>query len=148
MSLKNSSLNKKQKGFSLIEVMVSLVVLSLGLLGLTSLQTRSANNTTVAYAETQTAFFLQEMVEHLRIDKTAAVNGDYNITLSSFGDLTSGDGTEPFSEKERYNWFNNLNNMIPNAKALINCDNTALCVVEVQHEVSGTVQKQTLAIIL
>lgn len=148
MSLKNRSLNKKQKGFSLIEVMISLVVLSLGLLSLTNLQTRSASNTTVAYAETQTALFLQEMIEHLRIDKMAAENGDYNITLSAFSDLTAGDGTEPFSEKERYNWFNNLNNMIPNAKASINCDNAALCVVEVQHEVSGHVQKQILAIIL
>lgn len=139
---------KKQNGFSLIEVMVSVVVLSLGLISLTNLQTRNVNNSTIAYAETQTMMFLQEMVEHLRIDKVAAINGDYNITMSSFGDLVTLSGTEPFPEKERYLWFNNLNNALPAAKASINCNNTALCVVEVQHDVAGATQKKTLAFIL
>lgn len=145
----SGSVAKHQTGFSLIEVMVSLVVLSLGLLALTHLQTRSVTNSTVAYAETQSMLFLQEMVEHLRIDQAAAVNGDYNIALSKFSDLATPGATDPFAEKERYNWFNNLNNTLPGVKASINCDNaTSLCVVEVQHEFSGTAEKQTLASIL
>lgn len=139
---------KHQKGFSLIEVMVSLVVVSFGLLALTHLQTRSVTNSTTAYIETQSMLFLKEMVEHLRIDKEAAANGDYNISLSIFSDLAAGSGTKSFSERKRYNWFNNLNKAIPGAKALINCDNTSLCVVEVHQELFGTVQKQTLAVIL
>lgn len=137
-----------QKGFSLIEVMVSLVVVSFGLLALTHLQTRSVANSTTAYAETQSMLFLQEIVEHLRIDKDAAVNGNYNISLSLFSDLTEGDGTESFAESKRYNWFNNLDKAIPGARASINCDSTFLCVVEVHHGIYGATQKQTLATIL
>jgi type IV pilus assembly protein PilV len=148
MPVKNLHINKKQHGFSLIEVMISVVVLSLGLLTLSNLQTRSVSNSTVAYGETQTMMFLQEMIEHLRSDKAAAINGDYNIALSAFSDLTAGDGTEPFAEKERFLWFNNLDKAIPGAKASINCDNTSLCVVEVQHTLSGNPQKKALAIIL
>lgn len=138
-----------QRGFSLIEVMVSLVVLSMGLLALTHLQTSSVNHSTVAYAETQSMLFLQEMVEHLRIDKTAALNGNYNIALSKFSDLATPGATDTFAEKERYNWFNNLNNALPGVKASINCVNaSSLCTVEVQHEVSGTAEKQTLASVI
>jgi len=148
LPLNNVSINKKQKGFSLIEVMVSLVVLSLGILALTNLQTRSVSNSTVAYAETQSMLLLQEMVEHLRIDKVAAVAGNYDIALSAFSDLTAVTGTDPLSERARYTWFNNLNRTVPGAKASITCDNISLCVVEVEHGVSGSPQKKSLAIIL
>ena len=135
-----------QKGFSLIEVMISLLLISMGLLSLTSLQTRSVNVSTAAYTETQSMLHLQEIVELLRANKTAATNGDYNIVLSSFDDLSSGGTT--VAEVDRYNWFNNLNNILPGAEASINCDNTSRCVLELQYDFLGTVQNQSLAVIL
>ena len=144
----NTTHTLQQKGFSLIEVMVSLLLISVGLLALIKLQTNNVHNTAIAYAETQSIIFSQEMVEHLRIDKGAAMNGDYNIALSAFSDLTANDLTSSFSEKARYNWFNNLNNALPNSKASIHCENTSLCIIEIQHDVASSTQKQTLAIIL
>jgi len=136
---------KRQKGFSLIEVLVSLIAISMGLLSLTSLQTRSVNVSAVAYIETQSTLHLQEIVELLRANKVAAVNGDYNITLSSFADMTSG---STIAQIDRYNWFNNLNNVLNGAKASINCDVNSRCLLEMQYGFLGTLKTQSLAIIL
>ncbi len=140
------SLRKRQKGFSLIEVMVALLLVSMGLISLTNLQTRSVKTVMVAYTETQSTLYLQEMVQLLRANKIAAANGDYNIALSLFSDLTSG-GTS-VAETDRYSWFNNLNNTMPNAKAAITCANDSNCLLVLQHSIAGTVMEQSLAVIL
>lgn len=142
----NKSLAKKQHGFSLIEVMVSAFLISMGLIALTNLQTRSVRIAMVAYTETQSALHLQEMIEILRANKVAAAKGDYNIALSLFSELSSG-GTS-IAEKDRYNWFNNMNNTLPNAKASINCAADSSCTLALQHSVSGDNKKQSLAVIL
>lgn len=57
---------RSPKGFTLIEVLVALVVLSLGLLGLASLQLLGLKNTNNAYYRTQASMFANNMVERIR----------------------------------------------------------------------------------
>lgn len=136
----------KQKGFSLLEVLISLVLISFGLLSLTNLQTRSVNLSTAAYTETQSTLHLQEIVELLRANKEAAANGDYNIALSSFSSLTSGGTT--IAEIDRYNWFSNLDSTLTTSKASINCDSVFQCVLELQYDFLGETKTQSLAVML
>ncbi len=142
---KNGFANKQQ-GFSLIEVMISLVLLSMGLISLTNLQTRSVNSAVIAYTDTQSTLQLKEMVELLRTNRVAAANGDYNIALSLFSDLSSGGTT--IAETDRYNWFNNMQNTLPGGKASINCNADFSCVLELQYGLTGPGRVQTLAVIL
>ena len=142
----NNGFANKQQGFSLIEVMISLVLISMGMISLTSLQTRSVNSAVIAYTETQSTLHLKEMVELLRTNRVAAANGDYNIALSLFSDLSSGATT--IAETDRYNWFNNMQNTLAGAKASINCDADFSCVLELQYGLSGPDKMQTLAVIL
>ena len=135
-----------QKGFSLFEVLISLVMITFGILSLTNLQTRSVKMSTVAYTETQAALHLQEVVELLRANKMAANNGDYNFALDSFDSFSPGGST--IAEVDRYRWFHNLNSALPGAKASINCDNTSQCVLEIQYDFLETPRKQSLAVIL
>ncbi len=138
--------SKRQKGFSLIEVMISLVLISIGLMSMTSLQSRSVNISTVAYTETQSTLLIQEIVELLRANKVAAASGTYNIGLSSFSDLPTPGSS--IAEVDRYNWFNNLDNTLTGAKSSINCDADSRCVLELQYEFAGASQTQSLAVIL
>ena len=135
-----------QKGFSLIEVLVSMILISFGLLSLGNLQSRSLHFSSEAYMETQSALHMKEVVEILRANKVSAKLGDYNIALSSFSDLAA--PTTSIVEIDRYNWFNNLNNILPGAKASINCGNDSHCVLELQYTATSGVQNQSLAIIL
>ena len=129
-----------------MEVLASLVMITFGLLSLTSLQTRSVKLSTVAYTETQAALHLEEAVELLRANKIAASNGDYNFSLDSVDSFSAGGST--IAEIDRYRWLYNLNSTLPGAKASIDCDNASQCVLELQYEFLGISKSQTLAVIL
>jgi type IV pilus assembly protein PilV len=68
----------KQSGFTLIEVLVAIVVLSLGLLGLAGLQAASLRNNQTAYYRgiaTQQAY---DMADRLRANLAGVRAGNYN----------------------------------------------------------------------
>ena len=138
--------HKKQKGFSLIEVLVSLVLVSFGLMTLTNHQMQSLSVSTAAYTETQGTLHLQEIVELLRVNKDAAASGNYNIALSSFSDLPTEELNS--AETERFNWFKNLNSILPGAEASISCSNSFNCKLSLEHDLKGKVQKQSIVVIL
>ena len=67
-----------QGGTSLMEVLVSLLVLSGGMLGMASVQTVSLRNNQTAYYRTQATSLSLDMVERMRANITAVQNGNYN----------------------------------------------------------------------
>lgn len=66
------------QGFSLIEVLVALVVLSVGLLGLAALQSTAAQFNTGAYTRSQATILAYDIADRIRANRAAAQNGDYN----------------------------------------------------------------------
>lgn len=67
-----------QQGFSLIEVLVALLVLSIGLLGLAALQTTSLQYNTGSYFRTQSTFLAYDIIDRMRANITAVVDSDNN----------------------------------------------------------------------
>lgn len=66
-------------GFSLVEVLVALVVLSIGLLGLAGLQTRGVRDNHGAYLRTQATFSAKDLVDRMRANRPAALAGNYDV---------------------------------------------------------------------
>ena len=66
------------QGFSLIEVLVALVVLSVGLLGLAALQSTAAQFNAGAYTRSQATILAYDIADRVRANRAAARNGDYN----------------------------------------------------------------------
>lgn len=62
----------KQKGFSLLEVLIALVVLSIGLLGLAGLQTFAFNFNHQSYERTQATLFLYDIIDRMRANRDNA----------------------------------------------------------------------------
>jgi len=139
-SVKNTHLVclTQQRGVGLIEILVSVLVLSVGLMGLAGLQLSTVNNTTVSYANTQAIFALQDIAGILLSSAPEAKAGGFNITLNpddslkSLSDLTAPTGSSSQSEKARYYWLQNMNDTLPSAKAFLNCDATGSCTVRVK----------------
>ena len=67
-----------ERGFSLIEVLVALLVLSVGLLGLAGLQTFSLRFNHQSYERTQATLLISDIAERIMANPTAAKAGGYD----------------------------------------------------------------------
>jgi len=71
---------RRNAGFTLLEVLVALVVLSIGLLGLSGLQTGSLRNNHSAFLRSQATVVSNDIVDRMRANRDSALAGDYDIT--------------------------------------------------------------------
>lgn len=69
---------KRQRGFTLVEILVAVVVLAIGLLGLAGLQATSLRFNSSAYLRSQATNLAYEMADRMRANRQAAMNGDYD----------------------------------------------------------------------
>ena len=74
-------------GFSLIEVLVALLILSVGLLGLAGLQTKSLKDTHQSYLRTQATLDAYQILDCIRANPTNV--GNYAIALGATPGTTS-----------------------------------------------------------
>ncbi len=72
---------RRSKGLTLIEVLIALIVLSVGILGLATLQTASLNFNNSASHRTQATVLAYDMADKMRANRAAALAGDYDIAL-------------------------------------------------------------------
>lgn len=76
-----SVLFKNRRGFTLIEVLVALLILSVGLLGLAALQGRGLRDNHSALLRSQAVNQAEDILDRMRANRAAAVNGAYDIHL-------------------------------------------------------------------
>ena len=81
--MRNKSLLKRQKGVGLIEVLVSMVVLSLCMLGMAALQTVSLRNNQSAQSRSMATIMSASITESMRANVVAAKGGEYNVDTCS-----------------------------------------------------------------
>lgn len=102
----------EQQGFGLIEVLVSLLILTIGLLGMASLQTRSLQMTTGSQSQTQAILLAEDIVERMRANRSEiddyAFDGDPVNCDSAFTiDNTS------VADNDLAEWRNGLACLLP-----------------------------------
>lgn len=68
---------RKQGGFTLVEILITVLVLSIGLLGLAALQTVGMRNTSHAFLRSQATVLGNSFIERMRANSTGVDNGDY-----------------------------------------------------------------------
>lgn len=74
---------KNQQGSSLIEVLVSVFIMAIGLLGLAALQANNLKNINNSQFRTLAATYAYDMAERMRSNRTAALAGEYTEDCSS-----------------------------------------------------------------
>ena len=82
---KRSRLTPKNRcqGLTLVEILVALIILAIGLLGLATMQTSSVKFTTSAYQRTQATALAYDIVDRMRGNRLAALNGDYLVPFQN-----------------------------------------------------------------
>ena len=71
------------KGFSIVEVLVSMVILSVGVLALSVLQLSSLQNTQGGHMRSQATLLAYDIVDAMRANVPGVVNGNYRMALGS-----------------------------------------------------------------
>jgi len=80
-----------QTGFTLIEVLIAVLVLSLGLLGMAGLQATSLKNNNAAATRGQATLLAYDVIDRMRANRAAALAGSYD---NSFGTAPTSAGTD------------------------------------------------------
>lgn len=104
--------NSHQYGVGLIEILISLLVIAIGLLGLAALHGKAQQAEMESYQRTQALMLLQDMTARLRANRAGAVAGLYsNKTVgysSGFTDTSSCTGNASQSAVDLSCWHNAL----------------------------------------
>jgi type IV pilus assembly protein PilV len=113
-------------GFTLLEVLVALLVLSIGLLGLAALQTVGLKFNQQSYGRTQATLQAYDIIDRIRANKNnnAIVNSAYdNVTLGAApGSVDCSSSTCDAGQMAEYDirTWNNINkSVLPQGKGII-----------------------------
>jgi len=108
---------RRQHGFTLMEVLISVVVLSIGLLGLAGLQINGLKNSNGSYQRSQANLLANEIIDRIRANRTGLTAGYYNSLLSNTpsdpGCITSGCTVQQIAQYDEFLWSTELANRLP-----------------------------------
>ena len=74
---------KKQSGFGMLEVLIALLVLSIGLLGIAALQIVSLKNNHSSMSRSLSTISAYTILDAMRADRTSALAGSYDFSMPS-----------------------------------------------------------------
>ncbi|MEO7387199.1 MAG: type IV pilus modification protein PilV [Gammaproteobacteria bacterium] len=72
-----------QSGTTLIEVLITVVLVSIGLLGLAGLQLTTVQNTNSAAERFEATTLARDILERMRANRQQALNGQYNLAMGA-----------------------------------------------------------------
>lgn len=86
ITAKHSRLARRQRGVSLIETMVASLLVSLGLLGLASLQTLSLGRSSSSTWRTEALQQSSDLLDRMRSNRAQALGGHYDLAFATAPD--------------------------------------------------------------
>lgn len=124
----------RQRGISLIEVLVAVLIFSIGLIGMAGLMVMAARSNHAAYLRTQVTFLADSMADRMRANPIGVWSGWYNganfptdakascdvlVIVAAGGQ--AGCSPEQLAAHDKYAWSQMLKNLLPGASARIAC---------------------------
>ncbi len=100
-AMKTSFRPKAQQGVSMLEILIALLITTVGLLGFAGLQSRALMSTEDTYQRTQATSIAQEMIDRIRMNgitgetQSNAVGADASADLKAYTTATNWTGAIP-----------------------------------------------------
>lgn len=120
----------RQRGATLVEILVAVLVLSIGILGIAGLQARALQNNDSAFQRSQAVMLSYFILDAMRANVAAARGGSYNLAKT----CTPVEGGSLAAEDQKV-WMNALRDNLGQANTTcgeISCDTaTSVCTVRV-----------------
>lgn len=109
-----------QKGFSLLEALVTLVILAVGLMGLAFLQAQGMQFNTSAYARTQASILASDIIDRIRLNESNVSAYDTSSFSPTPGNCTV--LAAPDANNDRNCWYQQLQDSLPGGNGAISVD--------------------------
>jgi type IV pilus assembly protein PilV len=103
-------------GFTLVEVLVTMVILAVGLLGVAALHTASLRNNLDSALRSQASVLAADIADRMRGNRDAALAGDYDIAIGATRTLVAG---SPLVDRDVKAWKDLLAQALPNGDGSI-----------------------------
>ena len=91
---------RNQRGFSMIEVLIAVLVLGLGLLGLAMLQTLNVRYAQSANYRTRATNLAYDLLDQIRANRALALQFENTVTKESFASVTGKQCTRPITTQD------------------------------------------------
>lgn len=99
----------KQRGVALLEVMISVLILAIGLLGLAQLQATTLKHNESAYLRSQASVLASDILDSMRANQTAAETGSYNFSEAD----TPLVAPSTIADQDIADWLSNIGTFLP-----------------------------------
>lgn len=119
----------QQRGVGLIEVLVTLLILSTSLITLTAMQNRSLQFNQMSYFRSQANILAYDILDRMRLNVSSI--GSYNVALAAFGG-GSAPAASNIPATDLYEWRRDIDTRLPDGKGGIQCNAaTRICDVTI-----------------
>jgi type IV pilus assembly protein PilV len=141
----------RSRGFSLLEVLVALVIISIGVLGVAAMQASAFSNTHASQTESVAAIEARSLADAMEANPNYWTSGTFAPSIAVASSVLTDNGTlEPLTNDcskavctaqqmaayDLKQWGNDLNNQIPGATGLVACEAGApvICTIQVSWQ--------------
>lgn len=118
----------RESGFSLIEALVTLAILSIGLLGLAFLQAQGMQFSTSAYSRTQASILASDIIDRMRLNPANTADYDTDGFIPDPGGSCTLTGA-PDADNDRHCWYGRLQGSLPGGDGEIQINGDDVTVV-------------------
>lgn len=145
MRVPPTAMRAESQGFSLVEVLVALLVLSIGLLGLAMLQVQGMTANSDAYFRTEATVLAYDLMERMRINSVGAEAGDYTASGAPTSLASCGGPCAPSDRANRdlSEWYQNVANTLPGYKAVVSAPNGNIITISISWTDRNITEGQT-----
>lgn len=134
-----------QQGVGLIEVLVTLLILSTSLITLTAMQNRSLQFNQMSYFRSQANILAYDILDRMRTNRGSIPNNlaAYNVALAPFA---GGAAPADVIQRDIFQWRQEIDARIPGGRGAINCNNaTNVCNITIDWEEINSTLRHTNA---
>ncbi|MBI3772294.1 MAG: type IV pilus modification protein PilV [Gammaproteobacteria bacterium] len=132
----------KQRGLTILEILIALVILAVGLLGVAGLQASALRNNHSAYLKSQATTMVMDMADRIRANpRGATLYAGYdsaNAKPEDPGCLNKGCSSSQLSQYDLYEWHQQLTNLkqplLPGGRGIITLNGDTYSVVILWQE--------------
>lgn len=103
--------SRRQRGLSLIEVLIAMLILAIGLLGIAAMQAITLRNSQSAFDRTQAVVLSYAMLDRMRANASAARAGSYNLSETCTAPTT----TTTLIQNDQRQWIQELRSTMGDA---------------------------------